>query len=726
MSNGLYDSELSDSPLRLASTMSDEDAELLARLKQYRERGLQERRKYEPTWRICESFLAGRQWIGWNDRTRRIVDEPNPQRRERHTVDMIYPYHQTVYGKLCVEDLRPDVVFAHTDTEGESIATHTRQLATWAWTNELQADKRAGQVIHKMITYGTSAMRTYYDRMKGPVVAEVPVGPDGKPVYNMEQAYALMAQAQMTGEFPEMVPLREGRICWEALSPFQIVVPPGIEDSDDFPWVMIDKVIWLPHAKERWPNAAGELREQELRTTTAGRDMSDDASSPTNAGKLKDHMIATCVYIVPTKDFPNGRTIEFSDSTILEKTDALPYSLRGVPHHGMQFFRYHTVDGRFWGRGIVEPLIGPQRQLNRARSQNIELKDRNLGRVYARKGAITEANMPVGKIMELIEVPLHVDYPQETPGGGIGPWVQQEAEINHQDMDRVAGLHDISMGRTPQGVEAFSAMALLKEQDERRVGPILKEIRIALADAMLLSLDLIKKYWRDQKRLAIVGKDGMVEEFIYAKNMLPPEFHVTLSKSSPLPTSPAAEAQKIIDIYHAAIAAGQPLPPEWLKESLDAGRALPFPKREHQVQEKKAEMEHIFIEMGQLVQPDPFDDDQVHLQIHRTRRQEIEHVIRISMQQQGQEQGAEQGAYGQQPQQAAQPDPALAAMLEAYVAHERMHTDSMMQKAAQTGVPSLQGGRGVEAQNGAKVNMAGAASAAVNGGNPGRPARGVR
>jgi hypothetical protein len=427
---------------------------------------------------------------------------------------------------------------------------------------------------------------------------------------------------------------------------------------------------------------------------------------------------------MPTIKHPEGMTVTFSDATELDFEDKLPYKLNRKPHHGVTFFRYHHIDGRFYGKGLVEPLIGPQRQLNRARSQNIELKDRNLGRVYARKGTLSESTMPTGKIMELIEVPLHAEYPMEVAGGGIGPWVQQEAEINHQDMDRVTGLHDISMGRTPQGVEAYGAMALLKEADDRSTGPLLKEIRIGVADTVLLTLELIKKYWRDQKQLAIAGKDGMVEEFIYSRDLLPAEFHVRVSRQSPMPTSPAAEAQKIIDIYHAAIAAGQPLPPEWLKESLDAGRALPFPKREAEVQSKKAEMEHIFIEQGQLVMPDPFDDDQVHLQIHRARRYEIEHAIRLMQQDQSAQ--PQNGQAGAGAVAAGGADPQLAAMLEAYVAHERMHTESLINKAPQTGVPGQQGGRGAEAQNGQTINMAGAASAAANGGDPGRPAAGVR
>jgi hypothetical protein len=126
-----------------------------------------------------------------------------------------------------------------------------------------------------------------------------------------------------------------------------------------------------------------------------------------------------------------------------------------------------------------------------------------------------------------------------------------------------------------------------------------------------------------------------------------------------------------------------------------------------QVQQRKAEMEHYFIARGDMVQPDPFDDDQTHLQIHRAWRYEMEHAIRMT----GQD---------------AEPDQELALTLQNLVAHEAMHVQNSMMKAGGGGVPQLQGGRGAEAQNGQSVSMAGAASAAVNGGEPGRAPRGVR
>jgi len=646
-----------------------------------------DRKRYEPTWHICQSFLAGRQWVGWNNRTRRVVQLDNPGDRERFTANVIDSYHQTVLGKLYVEDLRPEIMFRREDIESESITTHTRQLAKYAWDTETNAERRLYLILHKELCYGTSAGRCMFDSSQGDSAGQFPLGPDGRPMMDPTEARSYVADAQAQGNQVGFQQVNYGKICWEVLSPFNIWPPPGIEDPDLHPWLIIGAP--MPCSKARMVfHLSKDPPEQNLRVTDA-MEMSTASveGSPAGGGDLKGHIMVYTGYEMPTVDNPKGRVFTWTETKKLASSGQLPYLLRGRPHHGIVFFRYHLVPGRFWGKGIVEDLVGPQRQRNRARSQMIEMKDRNLGRVYARKGTITPANKPVGKIMELIEIPMHADFPQEVQGTPIGPWIENESHMNDRDMDQISGIGEVTQGQTPSNVQAYSAMALLAEQDERRIGPVLKDIRQNIGDLVLLTLNLIRMYWPDGKRLAVSGPDGTMEEFIYSRAVLPDEFYIDVSKNAPLPTSPAAESQKIFDIFNAAISAGQPLPPEWLKESLDAGRPLPFPKRESQVQARKAEMEHYFLHAGQMIFPDPFDDDNLHLQIHRAERFNVQAV------------------------------PGNEIYTQMLLEHEKMHIENMAQKAPQTGpataVPAMQGAHGAEAQNGSVTNQAALAQTAT-------------
>lgn len=663
-------------------------------LKRWQERratARHDRRKYEATWHICRSFLAGRQWVGWNTRTNRVVSLPNPDERERHTINLITQYHQTVLGKLFVEDLRPDLLFKREDIEAQGVSEHARMVAKYLWDTELEADTAAYRAIHKVLTYGTAAIRCYFDPTQGPILGEVPVV-DGQPIYDPSMAREVMAQAQSAGAYVDLETIHEGRICWEPLSPYQLLPPPGVEYPEHFPWIIIERAMPVEAVKYRYANAPDDLKGQPLETVdTMPRDVAAIGSSdaPATGSKMEDHVLVSTGYELPSGEYPEGRVYTWTRDTPLESQDRLPYRLNGNPHHGIGFLHYHNIDGRFWSQGVVEPLVGPQRQINRAASQRIELKDRNLGRVYARKGTFTLSNLPKGKIMELIEIPLHADYPQETAGGGVGPWIENEHAINVQDMDMVAGIHDVTQGRAPQGITAFAAMSLLAEQDERRVGPVLKRLRGTIASQLLISLDLVRKYWPEGKHLAVAGPEGRIESLMYTQAALPDEFFFDISKQTPLPKSPAIESQKIFDIFNAAIASGTPLPPEWLKDSLDQGRALPFPKREEMVQQRSAEYENYLLEKGVMVAPKYFDDDFIHVQVHRH--------AQIS---QASTPGTEQFNM-------------------ALEQHILMHLEQAQLKkpgvaSASGALPAQQGGHGIEAQSGA-ANMQGMAQ------NPGGP-----
>lgn len=662
---------------------------LLAEWNQRRTRGLHERHRYEPTWSMCEHFLAGRQWVGWastGSRTGRVVEERNPQKRERHTVNVLTQYVQTVLGKIYSEDLRPTLVFTRDDIESASIAENARNVARFLWDSELSADVRLYDAFLKMLTYGTSAVRCYFDTSKGPEIGEFPIGPDGQPILDPQEARAYVYQAQLQGQSVRFLPLKEGKIVWESLGPRSLVTPPGVDNEEDFPWLIIERAMPVEWAKMKYPRATGELRGEDLITlassSVSASVLDAPAASPATSGKLLDHLIVSTGYEMPSAKYPSGRTVTWNakSNVILDIQDSLPYKLHNEPHHGVVFLHYHRLPHRFFSIGVVEPLIGPQRQKNRARSQMIEMKDRNLGRVYAKKGTVTAVNKPTGAIMELIEIPLHADFPQETQGVPPGPWIENEARINDEDMDRVAGLGSVSLGQAPQGVAAYSAMALLAEQDERRVGPIMKRLRISIGDALVLGLELAKRYWQDDKQMAIVGPGGEMELFLYKRAAMPLEFYVDVSRHSPLPTSPAVESQKIFDIYNAAIGAGQPLPISWLKGSLEQGRAMEIPKGNEETQASKAELENMFLAEGQMMVPEYYDDDYIHITVHRTAQ--IEHAANPQAQQ----------------------------LIEQHIL---MHAQNaaMKKPTSADAVPSMQGGHGVEAQNGRSANMQGVAQA---------------
>ena len=586
---------------------------------QRRDAAKSDRRAYEPTWHLCRHFIANRQWVGWQGNPTgggRIMAIPNPGDRERHTANVLTQYLSTVVGKITAEDFMPSLHFRREDVETQDFVNQARKALKWAWDEELAADRQVERAVLKMATYGTSALRAYFDNSVGPVLGDVPIGPDGNAIYQMEEARAFVASEAEAGRTAKMKTVRQGRIVWEPLGPFNLLPPPGVEFTENFPWLIVER----PHPIEWIKHTYGvDVPEQPLTSVDTNTDVgSTDPTQPAPArSKLAGHAIVSVGYEMPNTKYPDGCQFVWSGQTKLAEIHSLPYTLNGSPHHGIVFLHYHAIPERFWAMGMVEPGIGPQRQRNKARSQMIEMKDRNLGRVYAHKGTLSAATRPTGKIMEVIEVPLGHQFPVETNGVPPGAWIENEARMNDEDLDRVMGLRETSLGQAPGGVSAYSAMALLVEQDDKRLGTITAGVRFSVRDLVKMTLQDVRRYWPEQKQIDLAGPSGVIDNMIFTAAKLPEMIYVEIPKGTSAPRSPAAQVQLVFDLFNAATSSGTPLPVEWLYESIMQGQPMPIPQGQGQTQRRQAELENDLMMRGVPQETNYWDDDAAHIPIHR-------------------------------------------------------------------------------------------------------------
>lgn len=586
-----------------------------------REQASKDRRRYEPVWALCQAFIANKQWVGWSKRDRRIVSEPNPMKRERHTVNVLTAYLMTNVGKFAGDDLRPQMLFRSDGREQEMYAKQSNLAFDYAWDEELDADERLYDAITRMCSFGISAVQPMWTPDSGPVIAKDVPFQDGRPILDPGAQMQAVSDAYAQGGKLEFRDVR-GRCEWRVWSPTNILPPPGVNHERDFPWLIIEAPVSLQKLRLEFGDKADGLTEQNLASVDmlGLRDIENgmEGASQTTAGRLRGHAMVYRGYEFPSRKYPKGRTVIWSQETLLSTKEKLPYEVNGDPLVGIRFFKYNPVPDRFWPIGLVEPGIGPQRQRNRSRSQYIEMKDRaGLGRVYTRPGALSVTQLEGGKIMEVIEVRPGVDMPTETSGTGPGPWLAQDVQMHDADMDKVMGMGQVTLGSAAGGgVSAYSAMSLLAEQDDRRVGQIIKQIRNNVAWLTKCTLQDIRTYWGPQKQIVLAGEDDKLQSFVYNAARMPADVYVKVGKGAPAPRNQAAEIQKIMDLYDRAIAAGKPLDPQWLYDSLEAGKALPLPETPQQVQTEKAEIENMLIAKGGTVQASPLDAHDIHIAEH--------------------------------------------------------------------------------------------------------------
>lgn len=597
----------------------------LARIRNRIKRAKSDRRRYEPQWHQNLAFAAGKQWLQWHTRERRLVLPKLPDGRERYTADVLTQYRWTALGELTTDDDLPELLFAQEDMQGEEFADEINSALEWGWENEFQADEVLLDLKLKLIDLGTAAIRCRFDNNAGPIKANVP-HLNGRPLLDVEQAHEEVINAAAAGRHLQFKDIHEGKIRLDVGSPFNFLVPPGMEHERDFPWECWVGPELLDTLRDQWGARAAGLRPDEISSVSSlGASEMGDILGPNpeadtgQPGKLEDHVLVYTYFERPSPKFPKGRVVTLAgdEMRVIDEQPQLPYQgPDGTYRSGITYFHYWRVTGRFWGKALIEPGIGPQRALNKRRSQIAETIDRGQPKVFIEEGTMTRK--PTGRPVEVIELAQGAPLPKVDGGIQPGPWMNEEVAQLIQDLERALGIHTASLGANPQGVGNYSQLALLKEADQTKLGPILKRLKSGIGHVVENVLWDMREYWGSEKRLAIVGEENFLQEQMFNASKIPTFFRVKVATGAARPRSVGAQLKKIDDIATFSINSGQPLPVSWLLESYDSGEPAELPDAgATSAQQNKALMENDMLAQGLQPEVDYFDPAMVHIPYHR-------------------------------------------------------------------------------------------------------------
>lgn len=605
-----------------------DDAGLSAMWRSRIQNALRDRKRYEPQWHINQAFAAGKQWLAWAPRERRLVVPPMPDGRERYTADVLTQYVWTTAGKIMADDFRPQLLFRREDIESEEFAEMANKALAYGWDYEWDGDKVLTELIVKLLTYGTCAVRCRFDPTIGPIIAENVPFKDGQPILDPQQAVAEVANAVETGRTLQFKDIR-GRIVWEPLSPFNILVPPGLDTEDDFPWEIVVRPRTVDSLKREYGSKANGIAEEVISAIDLigirEQPIADSDLAFINAGgKLEGHTLVYTCYQRPTADLPKGQVVVIAGRNhVLEKRPELPYQAPdGSYRSGLTYFHYWRVPSRFWSKSLIEPGIGPQRMLNKRRSQQQEIIDRGLPWVAVEEGTLKQS--PQGKPMAIVSFKPGSPKPQQMQGIGPGPWMQADVDSIYADLEKALGQREISLGSHPQGVSAYAALALLGENDQTKMDPIIQGFKLSVRHIVENTLWDVRRYWPPDKQITLAGNNNLLSAETFNASRIPDFFQVEIAKGESQPRSQAARIQMIYDIFQQGAATSQPLPIDWLYDSLAAARPMPLPDEPQNIHRHKAEIENQEMMQGQQMGVAYFDPPEIHVPIHREQQVQAE------------------------------------------------------------------------------------------------------
>lgn len=608
------------------TTVRAEDAlrEIRARIDEARAH----RKRYEPTWHSNLAFAAGKFWLAWDRDQRRLVFPPELQRKELYTADLITEYRTTALGELGTDDDRPELLLRREDEYSEAFQAQLNRVVSWAWDYEWQADEVLEEMRRLCVDLGTTAIRCRFDPSYGPIVQDNVPHVDGRPVLDPEEARSLLAN----GPNPAvtMRPIHQGRIVWEALSPLNLIVPPGIPHERYFPWEAVIRPVPLDQVRDEFGNVEGIKADGDI-GSLLGFDVQAELADGTNViglrqdsdrGQLRDHVWLITYYERPSRRYPQGRTITFVGNTMkpLRVRNSLPYKLpNGSYHSGIVYFHWWRTSGRFWSRALVEAAKDPQRSFNKRRTQINEIIDRGLPAIFVEENS--RAKDRRGLPNELIELKPQERAPTVFEGVRPGQWMYQELDQLRVDLEHATGIRGPRLGENPANVTTYAQLALLTENDFVKRQIIRREHQNGIARLVELSVLDMKRYW-GERTIMFAGDDDQVEAEIFDANQIPDFFIVKVAKGSTKPRSQGAELKKIEELWNGAVASGAvALDPiawiQWFRDSLEQGQALDMPAVGSTPHEEKARIENHKLLNGDEVFVQYYDRHELHIEIHR-------------------------------------------------------------------------------------------------------------
>lgn len=428
---------------------------------------------------------------------------------------------------------------------------------------------------------------------------------------------------------------RKGSMTKSILAPFQVIVPSHFTSLEEAPWAAIVQERSLGWVWDHYPEEAKYVVPNEgsdsLNAQYYKRLQSlVNRSGYTQSRNFDDNESVTVVtlWIPPSGMYPNGAKIVATHNVLLENSPH-PFAEAGLDtriHTEFRYpitrFRYLPVPGRFWGTGLVEHLIDPQRDYNRAREQMQAIRDimatpqwlmpetAQMRSVRNDYGDFWVYRSRFGGKPELQQPPSVSGYHVET---------EQQAVF---DMQTISAQSDASQAQVPEGVRSGVALRALQEQDMMVMGPTIEEMEDGWQEDAKRTLGLTWKFLDEETSIVIYGDSRLADVHIFKGEDLNGNMQVRVRPGSMTPKSQAATQQMMIDMTMAGMLnPGDPDQHQKMMKTMEVGGMddLYFTRDQDR---RRASIENYMFwkpdPKGKAAFPDVDDDDdhETHLQEH--------------------------------------------------------------------------------------------------------------
>ena len=567
------------------------------------------RTRYEGIWSMNISYYGGYQWIFWN---RGRIDRPKLEAwRVTLTDNRIIGVIQTRIAKLTKQKPAFQVMpLSAQDSDLQSSKTG-ETILDYLW-HEIHLHDRLYEVLLWAEVCCAGFWKIWWDSKRGQKV-DVVVDGQGTPIIHDQTGRPIRAQDM--GSIPNGLGTRTlatGEVCVETVNPFEIFPDPLAKKIEDCEWLIQETVksseyVYQHYGVRMAPDTDVASGPFESRMYPG---FQTSGSSGYRGIKIKEY------WCCPNSIWPQGRRAVWAKGQMLyegpNEYGYLPYVMfSGVP-----------VPGRFWPTSLVEQLRGPQTELNKVKSQIAENGARigNPALLVSRQANVNYSGVPGERIDFDDSTPNAIPTYMQAPA--LPEYVLAQQDRIEASIEAISGQHEVSNAQVPAGVTAASAINLLLEADDTRLGPRIYDLEEQLGVAGTRILQLVGRYWSDQRTIMIAGADDAWNQLNFKGAVLRENTRVEVQAGSMFPHSKAAQQAAIMQFIQ--LYAQNPMSfgidTNGMKELLTDMQAGGLEKAftDATDDQSQANRENMALVQGNIFNVNSFDNHPVHITVHTT------------------------------------------------------------------------------------------------------------
>jgi len=557
------------------------------------------------------AWYRGHQETRWHAKSRRLIRLPNPGNRIRVIINLMQPLIDGYIAKVGLDPVHWEALPATGDSSDYDTARRATQVLG-AYEHELNAEAVVSDVDRWAVLTGQAFVKVCWDATAG---KPIQFGPDDLG----------LDQKTFDREFgSEIGGLREGAPVIRNVPIFNIDWGPEGVAFEDADWVLEYHERSRAECMDRYGLKADEIDTAYDEKVRVFRLAGGNAYG-TMAGDPDPEIVLVRELWVKANPAINGlergRHVVLVGSKMVQSTPN-PYRHGKIP---IVDWSLYLPPGQVRGETFVDQLIAPQADVNVNVSQQCENRELVGHPVWlAQSGSIP--NLP-----EWIARPGGIRFykgnkPELTPGQSMPAAVIVQLNQTVKFMQDIVGLHDVSQGKAPSAVRSGRGILALKEGDDERMGPIVRDRRNLWARVGGLLLDTIAQYVREDRLVRVMGDENRWETVSFRGAMLRPDgggsLDVRVQSNGAVQSRSAKQEAMMFLVERGFLKPDSPEDRTLVLDTLEFGntRGPLDPTRDDRARQQ---FENEMMARGQYVQPQHYEDHEAHLaELNRFRRKQ--------------------------------------------------------------------------------------------------------